>query len=106
MTRNRAAEVSTRKQVICLPITYRGLDSSSCSQHTVLAMLSHPMEFKIERLLGHVAREKIGQEVANYLLRQSCEDIEWRDVEDLRPPVLGVSLVHKQSVVILTSSEE
>ena len=69
-------------------------------------MLSHPMEFDVERLLGHVSREEIGQEIVNYLLRQAREDIEWRDVEDLRPPVLGVSLVHKQSVVILTSSEE
>ena len=76
-------------------ITDCGLDSSSRGQHTVLTMLSHPMKLDVERLLGHVAREKIGQKVVNYLLRQAREDIKGRDVEDLRPSVSEVSLIQK-----------
>lgn len=69
-------------------------------------MLSHPMKLDVERLLGHVAREKIGQEVLDYFLGQACEYIKGRDVEDFGPAVVGVSLARKRSLVILTSSEE
>ena len=57
-------------------------------------MLGHPMEFDVEGLLGHVLRDEPGQEVLDDFLGQSREDIEGRNVEDFRPSVMGVSIVH------------
>lgn len=67
-------------------------------------MLGHPMEFDVEGLLGHVLRDESGQEILNDFFGHSGEDVKRRDVEDFRPAIVGVRLVHKQSVVIPTSS--
>jgi len=70
-------------------------------------MLSDPVEFDIERLLGHFGCHEAGQEVVDDFLRQPREDIKGCDIEDFRPAVVRVSIVlHKQGLVILTSSRE
>lgn len=70
-----------------LRTTYCGLHSGSCSQYAVLPMLSHPMEFDVERLLGHVLRNESGQELVDDFLGHSGKNVKWRDIENFRPTV-------------------
>jgi len=62
--------------------TYCSLDSSSCSQFTILTMLGYPMELNIKCLLCHFGSDELGWEVGDEFFGQASEDVEGRYIQD------------------------
>jgi hypothetical protein len=50
-------------------------------------MLSNPVEFEVERLLGHVFRDESGQELVNDFLGHARENVKWRNIENFCPTI-------------------
>lgn len=59
-------------------------------------MLSHPVEFDVKRLLGHVLRDESGQELVDDFLGHARENVKGSDVENFRPTVRKSALFRSE----------